>query len=210
MSSIPGLKILKQGIKLRCNKKSPCIIRNPDSEDPPRCRCCIKEIDSDKWIHNVHQCTTNLCTKETYLGLDDTKNGLSRRTQHYGYLYNYKSSKLIETRPLNSNKAIHYLADLVSPNFKDEIAQCIVNEYTTGQGISPHIDSLIFGSIIITITLIGDSIMLMTKSEENVGITLNPGDIVLLTGEARKCWKHSIKNLTDPRRIFVTFRTLAK
>ena len=210
MSSIPGLKILKQGIKLKCNKKSPCIIRNPDSEDPPCCRCCIKEIDSDKWIHNEHQCTTNLCIKETYLGLDDTKNGLSRRTQHYGYLYNYKSSKLIETRPLNSNKAIHYLADLVSPNFKDEIAQCIVNEYTTGQGISPHIDSPIFGSIIITITLIGDSIMLMTKSEENVGITLNPGDIVLLTGEARKCWKHSIKNLTDPRRISVTFRTLAK
>lgn len=210
MSSIPGLKILKQGIKLRCNKKFPCIVRNPDSEDPPCCRCCIKEIDSDKWIHNEHQCTTNLCTKETYLGPDDTKNGLSRRTQHYGYLYNYKSSKLIETRPLNSNKAIHYLADLVSPNFKDEIAQCIVNEYTTGQGISPHIDSLIFGSIIITITLIGDSIMLMTKSEENVGITLNPGDIVLLTGEARKCWKHSIKNVTDPRRISVTFRTLAK
>ena len=61
-----------------------------------------------------------------------------------------------------------------------------------------------------TITLIGDSIMLMTKSEENVGITLNTGDILLLSDEARKKWKHSIKNVTDPRRISVTFRTLDK
>lgn len=37
-----------------------------------------------------------------------------------------------------------------------------------------------------TITLIGDSIMLMTKSEENVNITLNTGDILLLSDEARK------------------------
>ena len=72
------------------------------------------------------------------------------------------------------------------------------------------VDSPIFGSIIMTITLIGDSIMLMTKSEENVNIILNSGDIVLLSGEARKCWKHIIKNVTDPRRISVTFRTLAK
>lgn len=209
MSHIKGLYIIRKGLILKCTEETPCIIRNSESEDIPCCYCCVKEIDKDHWIHNDHVCTSSECNEETYIKKDDSKNGLSRRTQHYGYIYNYKSSELIRTKSLDSNKAIQYLADLVSPNFGDnKVEQCIVNEYIKGQGISAHTDSSIFGSPIMTITLIGDCIFTMSNGKEEINYNLNPGDIVLLSGEARKSWKHCVKKIKDPRRISVTFRTI--
>lgn len=212
MEQIPGLKILKQALPIKCSRDKPCILRDEEVKNIsliPCCYCCIKEIDKDKWIHNDHICSSSECN---IIGPDESKNGLARRTQHYGYIYNYKSSKLIETRPLNSNKAVAVLADLLSPNYKDNIVeQCIINEYTPGQGIASHTDSFIFGSPIMTVTLSSHSTMIMSRNgEEEIPITLDAGDIVLLKGEARKDWKHSIKKINpkDPRRISVTFRNI--
>jgi alkylated DNA repair dioxygenase AlkB len=214
MDQIPGLKILKGALPIKCKRDKPCILRDEESEEIPCCYCCIKGIDKDKWIHNDHICTSSECTPDTVLGLDETKNGLARRTQHYGYIYNYKSTRLVETRPLDSNKVVAVLADLLSPNYEDgKVEQCIINEYTPGQSISAHTDNFIFGSPIMTITLSSICTMVMSQTgEEEIPITLEAGDIVLLRGEARKNWRHSIKRIgnRNPRRISVTFRNIAR
>lgn len=215
MEQIPGLKILKRALPVKCTRNEPCILRNEETGTIPCCcSCSIKGIDKDKWIHNDHICTSSECDPESILGPDPSGNGLSRRNQHYGYIYNYKSTKLVETRSLGSNTVVATLADLLSPNYEDgKIEQCIINEYTPGQGISPHTDSSIFGSPVMTITLSSQCTMIMSRpGEEDVHITLEAGDIVLLRGEARKDWKHSIKKISskDPRRISVTFRNIRR
>ena len=44
--------------------------------------------------------------------------------------------------------------------------QCIVNEYYHNQGISPHIDSDIFGSVILGVS-IGDDAMMTFEQRDN-------------------------------------------
>jgi alkylated DNA repair dioxygenase AlkB len=222
MSKPEGLRIIKKAYIEKCSKSSPCLLKNPESNELPCLSCGIKSIDSSNWLHLDHICTGKICNPDN--SQKSEKKHLSRRTQHYGYEYNYSSSKLNGTNSLESNKAVYEFASTIENLFKKEkyggnddskIEQCIVNEYTVGQNISPHIDSKNFGPIIITITLCGTATMLMSYNDENYSVELQPGDVVILSGEARYKWKHSIKNIKksevdsdNPRRISLTYRSI--
>lgn len=133
-------------------------------------------------------------------------NVLSRRTQHYGYEYNYKYPMLVPTNPipeflLDLNK---YLKSRISdlPMFD----QVIINEYERGQKISKHIDHVkLFGDPIITVSLLSKATMRFKDSNESHDVTLNPGSVAILSGYSRYNMTHEIIPV-DSRRISITFR----
>ncbi|KAM9990518.1 hypothetical protein ACTFIY_006574 [Dictyostelium cf. discoideum] len=158
---------------------------------------------------------------------------LSRRTQHYGYKYNYKS------RSLKSEDIAapfpQWATDLCCHLMKEGLIndfpqQLIVNEYKDGQGISAHIDSKIFDNIIFSISLGSTCRMIFKKSIQPTTTTttkttttsekaevlkiekqLSPRAFLLIKDEARFNWTHEIPKLKKGQhRISLTFRFVSK
>lgn len=147
-------------------------------------------------------------------------NKLSRRTQHYGYIYDYTSSNVLE-KAEEFPQMISSLAKYLNDNkiFTREPNQCIVNEYLRNQGINPHIDRNIFGNTIASITLGSECVMTFTRNDQKIEKLLPRRSMLVLKDEARYEWKHSIspnvkytyENINyvkpkDYRRVSITFR----
>lgn len=150
----------------------------------------------------------------------------SRLVQHYGYGYNYKSRKLNSVEKTNPIPSIFdgILSKLESVHSKTP-EQVIVNQYLRKQGISLHTDSLSFGSVITTISLGDETVMIFRNKNtgESVTVPLFPRRAVFMTGDSRYMWTHEIpsavnyiidgekrKRSENWRRISLTFRTLNK
>ncbi|KAL9538144.1 hypothetical protein MBANPS3_011163 [Mucor bainieri] len=111
--------------------------------------------------------------------------------------------------------------------------QAILNMYKKGEGITSHVDLLRFEDGILIISLMSSCIMTMRPARENAtsyhaentddsnkyDILLNPGDVLVLSREARYDWEHGIPSrLADENddgqhiergtRISVTLRKL--
>jgi alkylated DNA repair dioxygenase AlkB len=149
---------------------------------------------------------------------------LSRRTQQYGYTYAHKSAALDPTYLGEFPTFLQAIAEqLCRGNFFAKTPnQVIINEYEPGQGIGKHIDATVyFGPVIASLSLLAPVEMQFQREQPNTEqstIWLEPGSLLLLSGEARNTWKHGIaarqtdkrEGITIPRkrRISVTFRTL--
>ena len=107
--------------------------------------------------------------------------------------------------------------------FADAPEQVIVNEYRPGQGIAAHADAPCFGPAIANLTLLSPCVMALSQGSTQKNILLERRSVLVMTGEARTKWKHSIAaravdkcemhdktkaNVVRGRRISVTFRTL--
>lgn len=136
---------------------------------------------------------------------------LKRRTQHYGYKYDYTK------RAIDDSMKLGPLPDFLNPwvaqlkdigLFSDLPDQAIVNEYTRGQGIAPHTDCIpCFDSTIVSVSLLGSCFMQFGgPAGEFFSVQLEPGSLLALTGEARWKWTHGIKTVKAERRLSVTFR----
>lgn len=158
-----------------------------------------------------------------WIDLRPWSNTIRRRTQHYGYVYDYKKrainlSMKTEDLPdwgksiaakLYEEKLMPYLAD-----------QMIINEYQPGQGIAPHVDcEPCFEDTIVSISLgsgcdidfspVGNPRRILTQ-------WLAPQSALAITGEARYQWRHGIVGrktdvyqgieIERTRRISLTFR----
>lgn len=149
---------------------------------------------------------------------------LIRRVQHYGYLYNYKARKIDATMQLGPLPP--FLADLsrrlVDGRWFDRLPeQAIINEYLPGQGISAHVDCVpCFGAVVASLSL-GSSCLMDFRHKTDGRLAhqlLEPGSLVVLTGEARYVWTHAIaarlkdeigkQALQRARRVSITFRTI--
>lgn len=157
----------------------------------------------------------------TWLDSQPWSNELKRRTQHYGYGYNYRSKKLVPGPPLDG--PILELAQMFERSGLMKPVQCIVNEYTRNQGISAHIDRLDFGPDVLGLSIGADTVMVFERGTEKFECFLPRRSLVKLSGPARYEWEHSIPSrvtyidnkgmkVTKPqdyRRISLTFRELA-
>ncbi len=150
-------------------------------------------------------------------------NDLTRRVQHYGYKYDYKSRKIDNSFFLG--ELPHWLKDLsqkiTENNLIDFIPdQAIINEYESGQGIAPHIDcEPCFGDTIISLSL-GSTCVMNYENEPNsknkIGIFVEPRTLLIMKNESRYNWYHGIpqrksdkynnENIKRERRISITFR----
>lgn len=150
-------------------------------------------------------------------------NDLSRRVQQYGYRYNYKSravtaSDKIGSIPSQVQRLGDRLVDL--EYFSSPPDQVIVNEYEPGQGISAHIDrETCFGDTVASLSLGSDIVMQFRAGEDDAGALVLPArSLVVLAGEARYRWTHSIVGrkrdhiashaFVRGRRLSLTFRTV--
>lgn len=98
-------------------------------------------------------------------------NQLTRRTQHYGHIYDYTSKGAsVETTPIPSwcDKIIERLMHFNVLDTRPD--QMIVNEYTPGQGIYPHVDNIdSFEDGIVSLSL-GSDIVMDLVNNRNAGI----------------------------------------
>jgi len=149
----------------------------------------------------------------------DWDNSLKRRVQHYGYRYDYLARNVTEDMYLG--KLPKWLNELATKIFDDGLCevvpdQVIINEYKPGQGISPHIDcETCFGPRIFSLSLGSTAIMEFTLSgKPKQEVVLDRRSLVMMYGDARSIWKHSIparlkdNGIERGTRISLTFRNV--
>lgn len=148
---------------------------------------------------------------------------LKRRVQHYGYRYNYKK------RAIDASMKVGVLPDwaerLGQQAFDQKLTlqafdQVIVNEYEPGQGIARHVDcEPCFDDTIMSVSLGTPCVMhftSLTNKNIDIPVVLAPKSVVVLSGEARYKWQHSIRankseivdghKIIRGRRVSLTFR----
>lgn len=150
--------------------------------------------------------------------------GLRRRVQHYGYRYDYTRRVVDGSSYLGPlpDWAQRLARQVTEENQLEQVPdQLIVNEYLPGQGISGHIDCVpCFGDTILSISLGSPCIMLFThaKTGAQVPVLVEARSLVVMQGEARYGWRHSIparkadvvggRRIERGRRVSLTFRTV--
>lgn len=149
---------------------------------------------------------------------------LSRRVQHYGWRYDYRARRVLDSMALGPlpdwlDTVCQKLTDL--PEFNNRPDQVIVNEYVPGQGISAHVDCVpCFGPAIASLSL-GAPVEMAFRhpsSGQTFKTLLPPLSLLVLTGEARHDWTHAIParksdtiagyRVPRTRRVSLTFRTV--
>lgn len=147
---------------------------------------------------------------------------LSRRVQHYGYVYDYKARTVDESMYLGPLP--DWLQPLANELYDDGLMpsppnQAIINEYEPGQGIADHIDCMpCFGGVVASISLGGGVMMQFKRNDQCEELYLQPRSLLVMEDECRYQWTHGIpKRKTDvlnnhrilrQRRISITFRTV--
>lgn len=141
---------------------------------------------------------------------------LKRRTQHYGYKYDYAKKKIqddsfIGLLPGFFNPIIDLLLEQKIIDQKPD--QAIVNEYLLNQGIAPHTDCIpCFKEPVISISLLTPCLMDFSGPEEQKEeLLLEPRSALILAKDARWTWKHGIKKIHNQapfRRLSITFRKI--
>jgi alkylated DNA repair dioxygenase AlkB len=147
---------------------------------------------------------------------------ISRRVQQYGYRYDYRQRTVDLTMYLGALPPWGQLlaAQFVAAGYCTELPdQIIVNEYTAGQGIRPHVDcEPCFGNAILSLSLGAacgmDFIRLSDQHRET--LWLERGSLLVMQGVARYDWQHGIaprktdvvngQTVPRGRRVSLTFR----
>ena len=142
-----------------------------------------------------------------------------RRAQIYGYSYHYTKGgvyRVEDLPPWAHEIAARLERDGLMPTIADQL---IVNDYAAGQGIPAHVDAPIFTDTIVSVSL--GSTCMMEFSNDGGDVEqqfLEPMSALVIAGEARHVWTHSIPGRTADewrgrewqraRRVSLTFRRL--
>lgn len=158
--------------------------------------------------------------KELLKSIDEQEwnTSLKRRTQHYGYIYDYNSKEAAK-KTLNIPIWCNFIIERLIKRevIKNKPDQLIVNEYYPGQGIAMHTDNVkSFSDEIVSLSL-GSSIIMdfkHWKTYKTEEIFLKKRSLLSLNGEARYDWGHGIKarlqdnGIVRERRVSLTFRKM--
>lgn len=163
------------------------------------------------------------CVQRVDAAVNEWRDDLSRRVQHYGWRYDYKARAITPDMHIG---ALPDWLDILAQKLYDETGlfdrkpeQVIVNEYLPGQGIAMHIDHRGFGPTVCTISLLDDWEMDFSPNWKDKYPALLPqGSCVLLTETSRSEWQHGIAPRKSEhaensrrrrgRRLSLTFRTV--
>jgi alkylated DNA repair dioxygenase AlkB len=145
---------------------------------------------------------------------------LARRTQHYGYVYDYRARRVDPSMYLGELPG--WLQRIAAQLHRDGLVpeepdQAIINEYEPGQGIADHIDCTpCFGDVVISLSLGSPAVMDLKRGETVVPMLLETRSLLVLRDEARYEWTHGIarrkqdvvngETMVRGRRLSVTFR----
>ena len=137
-----------------------------------------------------------------------------RRVRHFGASYDFDARTATATDPLPP-----YLLELrtrcaaLAGERADSFVEALVTEYDAGASIGWHKDALVFGSVVLGVSLRSDAVMRFQRraagGERRVHEEPLPRrSAYVLAGAARWSWQHSIPPVEDLR-YSVTFRQLA-
>jgi alkylated DNA repair dioxygenase AlkB len=151
--------------------------------------------------------------KGQWVPITDSPN--SRRVQHYGFRYDYRSGRISEPTTIIPSEFFE-----IFPLARERgMNQVIVNEYDPGQGISAHTDSNAYGDTILCYTIGSGATMRFTKGGDRIDLYVEPRSVYIMEGEARYHWKHEMvarksdtidgKKIPRGRRISITFRSVS-
>lgn len=147
-----------------------------------------------------------------FINSQNWSNKLSRRTQHYGFEYVYDKFNTLNKAP-EIPAIFNDILDSINKKFNKKFDQLIINEYTPGQGIAPHIDNFkLFDDTIVSISLGSTYPMEFTYNDKSYTVILKNRSLVALTNDARYKYKHSISarkyddGVLRGTRISLTFR----
>lgn len=174
----------------------------PDISNISNISCVLDTIDSLDWK-----------------SLSDSKN--SRKVQHYGYLYDYKSGKT-KTKTIPIPNEFYPLIDFLKKKCiendlkENEFNQVIVNNYEPGQGISAHTDVKDYGGVIGCYTIGGGANISFTRENKKYDLYVKTNSLYIMSGESRYKWKHEMSSrksdmvngikIKRNRRVSITFR----
>jgi alkylated DNA repair dioxygenase AlkB len=136
-----------------------------------------------------------------------------RRTCHFGAAYDYGARTATATEPLPS-----YLLDLRARSAElagedaETFVEALVSEYDVGAAIGWHKDALVFGPVVLGVSLASDSVMRFQRRAAGGERRVHEEPLprrsgYVLRGAARWVWQHSIPAV-DELRYSVTFRQL--
>lgn len=170
----------------------------------------------------------NYISQQTHDGLlnmidaQSWRGTLARRTQHYGYVYDYRARRIDPNMYLGVLPM--WLTPITTQLVTDQLMpinadQAIINEYEPGQGIAAHIDcEPCFGDVVISLSLGSAAMMDFTCDDRKLSVLLEPRSVVVLQDDARYRWKHGIaarksdlinsQRMPRSRRVSATFRTV--
>jgi len=200
-----------------------------DSSDPP-CRIQVPiQLDVPGLTYYPNWLTEE--EEQKLLRIIDSSpwnSKLQRQTQHYGYEYNYNAKdyqdinksrlSVANTFPKWLTNLAKRLSNGITPHLADQV---IINEYTPGQGINPHIDhKASFQDCVVSLSLGSGTTMSFAHyaTKKNVSQYLEPRSLIVLSGEARYNWSHGIaaidsdlvngRKIHRGRRVSITFRKI--
>jgi alkylated DNA repair dioxygenase AlkB len=142
--------------------------------------------------------------------------------QIYGYRYQHSTRSVFRIGELPSwstDLALRLHGDGFLPSVPD---QMVVNNYKPGSGIFAHIDQDAFGDTVASVSLGSTCVMQFSRvgADHEEEILLEPGSLLLLSGEARWGWRHGIPARTvdrwqaqerpRSRRVSLTFRIIPR
>ena len=136
----------------------------------------------------------------------------ARRTMLcYGRSYVSSTRRLVDASPLPDfilpvRDRCEAQVDLAPGSLE----QVIVTRYPEGAGIGSHADAKCFGEVILSLSLRSHAVMVFERAgQPKQKVDLAPRSLLVITGEARWEWKHSIPGVKTLR-YSVTMRTLAR
>jgi alkylated DNA repair protein alkB family protein 4 len=162
---------------------------------------------------------TKILNEVNQINWQESQSG--RKKQDFGPKINYKKRKVKFSDTKDFPKYSQLLADKLNSieflkDFKVAEIGNLLYTKNTGAHIEPHIDDYwIWGNFIIGINLLSKTVMTFTyETGENLyelNFEVNPGDVYVMSEEARYIWKHSVKkeNITEDR-IVITLREYYK
>lgn len=177
-------------------------------------------------LHQLLSCPSK-CVNHLVSGASDAASWsteLKRRVQHYGWRYDYRARNVTPEDYLGPLPDwLSAIAEqlVVDGHFDRAPDQVIINEYLPGQGIAPHVDCLpCFGDTIASLSLLSATTMVFDHphTNERRELRLEPGDLLVMKGEWRTKWRHSIParksdmvngaRVPRSRRVSLTFRNV--
>lgn len=147
---------------------------------------------------------------------------LRRRFQMYGKLFCFQDRTVKQDLPI-PDEMVNIMNKMKTCGATcDDFNSIMVNEYSSDQGIMPHVDAPVFGEVIVILSLLSDVVMRFEHGDTVIDEHLPRRSLIVMQDESRTHYKHSIskayKVLTadgqevarGDRRLSVTLRkTLA-
>ncbi|XP_070685529.1 tRNA (carboxymethyluridine(34)-5-O)-methyltransferase alkbh8 [Pempheris klunzingeri] len=121
-----------------------------------------------------------------------------RRVKHYGFEFRYDNNNVDKDKPLPAGipqACLPVLERCMKNKYIDIMPdQLTVNQYESGQGIPPHVDThSAFEDTILSLSLGSQTVMEFRRPDGRLVALLLPGrSLLVMKGESRYLWTHGI------------------